>query len=190
MFSFFKAYRDRPVAWGMYQQDPATSVMEGIRDLNRDIHFFLIVILVQVQWLIFRIVYRFHHKSMPVPERFNHHTALELVWAILPSVIVTAIALPSLSQIFTYDDLVAKPMLTVKVIGRQWYWQYALRESVDFSLRKQRDLLLTESNSILITYIYLFFRLFIFLVAFIFFLIGNNVYFSFQGVFISKDTVK
>ncbi len=149
MFSFFKVYRDRPVAWGMYQQDPATSVMEGIRDLNRDIHFFLIVILIQVLWLIFRIVYRFHHKSMPVPERFNHHTSLELVWAILPSVIVTAIALPSLSQIFTYDDLVAKPMLTVKVVGRQWYWQYALRESVDFSLRKQREILLqADSNSI------------------------------------------
>jgi heme/copper-type cytochrome/quinol oxidase subunit 2 len=33
-------------------------------------------------------------------------------------------------------------MLTVKVIGRQWYWQYALKESVDFSLRKQTEKLL------------------------------------------------
>ena len=109
--------------------------MEGITDLNADIHFFQLVILFQVQWLIFRIVYRFHHTSMPVPERFNHHTSLELVWAIQPSVIVTLIRLPSLSLIFTYDDLVAKPRLTVKVVGRQWYWQYAMRESVDFSVR-------------------------------------------------------
>lgn len=150
MFSQFIAYRDRPTAWGMYLQDPATSVMEGIADLNRDIHFFQIVILLLVQWLIFRIVYRFHHSSMPVPERFNHHTSLELVWAILPSVIVTQIALPSLSLIFTYDDLVRKPALTVKVIGRQWYWQYALRESVDFCLRKQTEKLLfrTRNNSV------------------------------------------
>jgi heme/copper-type cytochrome/quinol oxidase subunit 2 len=76
---------------------------------------------------------------MPVAERFNHHTSLELVWAILPSVIVTAIALPSLSLIFTYDDLVRKPMLTVKVIGRQWYWSYAITDTVDLSLRKSTE---------------------------------------------------
>jgi len=51
----------------------------------------------------------FHHNLQPVPERFNHHTSLELVWAILPSVIVTLIALPSLSLVYTFDDLVAKP---------------------------------------------------------------------------------
>lgn len=142
VFNFFKAYRDAPVAWQMWFQRPATSVMEGINDLNADIHFFLLVILFLVQWLIFRIVYRFHHTSMPVPERFNHHTSLELVWAILPSVIVTLIALPSLSLIFTYDDQVAKPRLTVKVIGRQWYWSYAMREAVDFSVSKNRENLL------------------------------------------------
>lgn len=87
--NLFKVFADAPVAWQMWFQDPATSVMEGITDLNADIHFFLVVILLLVLWLIFRITYRFHHTSMPVPERFNHHTSLELVWAILPSVIVT-----------------------------------------------------------------------------------------------------
>lgn len=132
----------------MWFQDPATSVMEGITDLNADIQFFLIVILVLVLWLRFRILFRFHHTKQPVPERFNHHTSLELVWAILPSVIVTLIALPSLTLIFTYDDLVRKPLLTVKIIGRQWYWQYRMKESVDFYLRKDTEkLLLTDSQS-------------------------------------------
>ena len=81
-FNLFKVFADAPVAWQAWFQDPATSVMEGITDLNRDIHFFLVVILLLVLWLIFRIVYRFHHKSQPVAERFNHHTSLELVWAI------------------------------------------------------------------------------------------------------------
>lgn len=137
--SFFVSNADAPVRWQLYFQDPATSVAEGIADLNADIQFFLIVILLLVLWLIFRIVYAFHHTSMPVPERFNHHTSQELIWAIQPSVIVTLIALPSLSLIFTYDDQVRKPMQTVKVIGRQWYWQYAQRESVDFSQRKQTE---------------------------------------------------
>ncbi len=146
-FNLFKVYGDAPVAWQVWFQDPATSVMEGINDQNADIHFFQVVIQVLVQWLIFRIVYRFHHSSVPVPERFNHHTSLEQVWAILPSVIVTLIALPSLSQIFTYDDQVRKPMLTVKVIGRQRYWQYALKESVDLSQRKQTEKQLLSDSS-------------------------------------------
>lgn len=139
VWNLFKVNADAPVAWQMWFQEPATSVREGITDLNADIQFFLIVILLLVLWLIFRIVYRFHHTSMPVPERFNHHTSLEQVWAILPSVIVTLIALPSLSLIFTYDDQVRKPMLTVKVIGRQWYWSYSLADQVDFSQRKQTE---------------------------------------------------
>jgi cytochrome c oxidase subunit 2 len=86
---------DAPTPWKMLFQDPATSNMEGIVDLHHDIMFFLIVILVLVLWLGARIVSSFHHALQPVPERFNHHTSLELVWAILPSVIVTLIALPS-----------------------------------------------------------------------------------------------
>ena len=86
---------DAPMAWQKLFQDPATSNMEGIVDLHADICFFLIVILVLVLWLGARILVSFHHNLQPVPERFNHHTSLELVWAILPSVIVTLIALPS-----------------------------------------------------------------------------------------------
>jgi cytochrome c oxidase subunit 2 len=80
--------------------------MEGIVDLHHDICFFLITILILVLWLGARIVYSFHHTRMPVPERFNHHTNLELIWAILPSLVVTAIALPSLTLIYTFDDLI------------------------------------------------------------------------------------
>jgi hypothetical protein len=78
--------------------------MEGLVDLHHDICFFLVTILILVLWLGARIVYSFHHTRMPVPERFNHHTNLELIWAILPSLIVTAIALPSLTLIYTFDD--------------------------------------------------------------------------------------
>ena len=45
-----KCFRDRPVSWQKLFQDPATSNMEGIVDLHRDICFFLLVILVLVLW--------------------------------------------------------------------------------------------------------------------------------------------
>lgn len=129
-----QSFADAPTPWQMGFQDPATASMEGIIDLHHDICFFLIVILVLVLWLGARIVTSFHYTKQPIPERFNHHTNLELVWAILPSLIVTLIALPSLTLIYTFDDLVAKPALTVKVIGRQWYWSYQMKEHVQQSL--------------------------------------------------------
>lgn len=137
---------DAPVAWQKQFQDPATSNMEGIADLHADICFFQIVILVLVQWLGARIVQSFHHTVQAVPERFNHHTSLELIWAILPSVIVTMIALPSLSLVYTFDDLVTKPCQTVKVTGKQWYWSYAMNEHVQMNQSKVAQDLLLESS--------------------------------------------
>ena len=50
VMNMFRRNADAPVAWQMWFQDPATSVMEGITDLNADIQFFLIVILILVLW--------------------------------------------------------------------------------------------------------------------------------------------
>lgn len=129
-WAWVRSQADAPTPWQMGFQDAATAAMEGIVDLHHDIGFFLAAILVLVLWLGARILVSFHHTRQPVPERFNHHTNLELVWAILPSLVVTLIALPSLTLIYTFDDLVARPALTVKVIGFQWAWRYELKEHV------------------------------------------------------------
>lgn len=144
---------DAPTPWQMGFQDPATASMEGIVDLHHDICFFLLVILVLVLWLGARIVLSFHWRHQPTPERFNHHTNLELVWAILPSLIVTLIALPSLTLIYTFDDLVAKPALTVKVLGKQWYWSYQIKEHVQQALVHPE--LLLESSSLILDWHFL-----------------------------------
>ena len=140
---------DQPTPWQMLFQDPRTQSMEGIVDLHHDICFFLVTILILVLWVGGRIVYRFHHSRMPIPERFNHHTNLELVWAILPSLVVTLIQLPSLTLIYTFDDLIQKPRLTVKAVGRQWYWRYALDEHVTYSCLVDPEKLLDSRISLL-----------------------------------------
>jgi len=150
-----KSFADAPTPWQMLFQDPATAAAEGIIDLHHDICFFLITILILVFWLGARILYSFHHTRQPVPERFNHHTNLELVWAILPSLVVTLIALPSLTLIYTFDDLVARPSLTVKVVGRQWYWSYEMKEHVHYSLAQPSKIL--ELSYVEHYRIYLFF---------------------------------
>lgn len=136
------SYADAPMPWQMGFQDPATKAMLGIVDLHHDICFFLVLILILVLWVGARIVYAFHHTRIPMPERFNHHTSLELVWAVLPSLIISLIALPSLTLIYSFDDLAADPFLTVKIIGYQWAWRYELKEHVRHSLVDPENLLL------------------------------------------------
>jgi cytochrome c oxidase subunit 2 len=128
MTFFTKTFADAPTPWQVSFQDPATSSMEGIIDLHGDILFFMIVIATLVVWLLVRISTAFHYSSQTMPEDFNHHTNLELVWAIIPSVIVILIALPSRTLIYSFDDRIGRPALTVKVIGRQWYWSYEMKE--------------------------------------------------------------
>ena len=135
------SFADAPTPWQMGFQDPATASIEGIIDLHADICFCLVAILIMVLWLGGRIMASYHYTKQPTPERFNHHTNLELVWSILPSAIVTLIALPSLTLIYTFDDLVAKPALTVKVLGKQWYWSYQMKEHISPSILNANELL-------------------------------------------------
>jgi len=132
---------DAPIAWQKGFQDPATSSMEAIIDRHHDIHFFRITIRTLVRWMGFRIRTHFHYTRQTLPESVNHHTNLELVWAIFPSLIVIRIALPSLTRIYSFDDHVEQPDLTVKVIGRQWYWSYEMTEHVQYTLASPSALL-------------------------------------------------
>lgn len=60
-----------------------------------------------------------------------HGTTLELIWTVIPTFILLAIAVPSFSLLYSIDEVI-DPMITVKIIGHQWYWSYELS---DFSLR-------------------------------------------------------
>lgn len=57
------------------------------------------------------------------PKLFTHHTMIEVVWTIIPAIILILIALPSFSLLFSMDQI-WQPFFTIKVIGNQWYWSY------------------------------------------------------------------
>jgi len=69
------------------------------------------------------VVVRFNKKSNPVPARFSHNTPLEIIWTIVPVLILTVIAAFSFPLLYKYHDE-PKPDLTVKATGNQWYWAY------------------------------------------------------------------
>ncbi len=116
-------YIDVATSWQIGFQDPATPLIVGIINFHNFVIFFLTVIGTLVFWLLYRIITLFNSKIHPVPSRFTHSTALEVVWTILPIVILILIAIPSFALLYCFEEVVT-PSVTVKAIGHQWYWTY------------------------------------------------------------------
>jgi len=114
---------DAPESWQIGFQEAATPVMQGIIDLHHDIMFFIVIILVFVLWMLLRTLWHFNATSNPIPIRFVHGTTIEIIWTIIPSLIVMSIAVPSFALIYSMDEVV-DPAVTLKAIGHQWYWSY------------------------------------------------------------------
>ena len=69
------------------------------------------------------IVIRYNKKSNPVPAIWSHNTFIEIVWTVLPVLILVGISLFSFRLLFAYHDM-PTPDLTVKATGNQWNWSY------------------------------------------------------------------
>ena len=74
---------------------------------------------------------RFNARSNPVPSKTTHNTMIEVAWTIIPVLILVGIAVPSFRLLFEQLDL-PKADLTVKAVGKQWYWSYAYPDNGKF----------------------------------------------------------
>jgi cytochrome c oxidase subunit 2 len=142
LFMFFgltgTVFADAARPWQIGFQDPASPIMEGIIDLHNTLLFYITVIVVFVAWMLAKTVIHFHHKKNPVPSKNTHGGALEIIWTVVPSLVLAAIAIPSFGLLYMIDEIV-DPAITLKAIGHQWYWSYeysdylnAENESINF----------------------------------------------------------
>ena len=112
---------DAPTIWQYTFQDPATPIIEGIINFHHDLIFFVIIIIVFILWMILRIVYLFSHNTNI--KNITHNTLLEVIWTIIPTLILIIIAIPSFALLYAIDEI-HEPGIILKIIGRQWYWSY------------------------------------------------------------------
>jgi cytochrome c oxidase subunit 1 len=127
---------DSPRPYQLGFQDPATPIMEGIIDFHHDIMCILIMISVIVLWFLVRIIILFPNRSLQYvyrPAFFRtHHTALEIIWTIIPGCILLGLAIPSFSLLYAMEEIVF-PEITLKAIGHQWYWSYEYSDNSIYS---------------------------------------------------------
>ena len=117
-------FADQPHPWQFGFQEAVTPVMEKIHDLHNLLLIVIASIATVVLSLIFYVVWRFRASKNPVPAQFSHNTPLEIVWTLIPVLILAVIVFPSMRLLYFMDKAVDAEV-TVKVVGRQWYWHYA-----------------------------------------------------------------
>jgi cytochrome c oxidase subunit 2 len=74
--------------------------------------------------LLLIVVIRFNKRANPTPARWSHNTPIEVLWTLVPVLILVVIAVPSFRLLFDYANP-PPAYMTVKVTGYQWYWGYA-----------------------------------------------------------------
>ncbi len=113
----------QPTNWQLGFQQSATPVMENITWFHNFLLVVITVITVFVLALLVTIAVRFNAKANPTPSRTTHNTLLEVVWTVVPVIILVAIAVPSFRLLF-FQLTIPQADVTIKATGKQWFWTY------------------------------------------------------------------
>lgn len=114
----------QPVPGGLGLQEAASPMKEKMHHFHNDLLMPIIVgISVFVLLLLVIIVVRFNAKANPVPSKTTHNTLLEVVWTLVPVLILLVVVVPSMKMLY-YVDRTTEAEMTLKVTGNQWYWSY------------------------------------------------------------------
>ncbi|MEO1226745.1 MAG: cytochrome c oxidase subunit II [Pseudomonadota bacterium] len=117
------AYAQQPREWQINLQTPATPFAEAGLAFNNLLMVIIIGISAFVLALLAIVIFRFNAKRNPTPSKTTHNTLLEVVWTVVPVLILVVIAVPSFRLLYL-GDRVENPEMTLEVTGYQWYWGY------------------------------------------------------------------
>jgi cytochrome c oxidase subunit 2 len=132
-------------------QPSVTPIMDSIHTFHDGpLLWAAVLIALLVLVLLVIVMVRFNAKANPIPSKVTHNTLIEVVWTVVPILILVIIAIPSFSvltdqltmpdgqrkylgsNIFSFGEVeVPAPSVTIKATGQQWYWDY---EYVDDAL--------------------------------------------------------
>src|SRR5262245_37819977 len=121
-----------PVPWQLGLQEAATERMSRIIDLHNFVLWIITAISLFVLGLLIWIMIRFNARSNPNPTVTTHNTVLEVLWTVIPVAILVAIAIPSFRLLY-YQDVIPPADITIKAIGKQWYWSYEYPDNGNFT---------------------------------------------------------
>jgi len=115
----------QPVAEGIALQPQVTKIGKEAHDFHNHILVPLItVISIFVLILLLWVIFRYRRAANPTPSRTAHNTTIEIIWTLVPVLILIAIAVPSIRLLAAQFKPAPKDAITLKAIGNQWFWSY------------------------------------------------------------------
>ena len=129
-------YYDAAQPWQLGFQDPATPIMSGIVEFHNHLMLFISLIALFTSWLLLTSLFYYYEKFKIKSEMFTHSTPLEIIWTIVPAIVLLVISIPSFALLYSIDEMI-DPSVTLKIIGHQWYWSY---EYSDFKIFEESSL--------------------------------------------------
>ena len=125
LFFFFLniAHASEPKPWQMDLQEPAGIIATKATDLHNFLLVVITLISIFVLGLLVYVCIKFREKPNVKPSKTSHHTLIEIIWTVVPVLILVVIAVPSFKLLYLTEA--DKPVdMVVKVSGAQWYWNY------------------------------------------------------------------
>ncbi len=113
--------------WAQWLPDAASPIKERVHHFHELMMIIITSIVIVVAAAMVYTIWRYRAKKNPVPSTTTHNVPLEIVWTLIPCLILVVIMWFSLPLMY-YMDTTAKPDLTLKVTGYQWYWGYSYPE--------------------------------------------------------------
>jgi len=150
---------NQPKQWQLGFQDSASQSMTEIVSFHNNILLpIIIAISVFVLFLMIYTCIRFRASKNPNPSKTTHNVAVEVLWTLIPCLILIVMAVPSFKILYK-QDTIPKVDVTIKAVGYQWYWGYEYPdENIIFEsyMIKEEDLkenqprLLTVDNEVVV----------------------------------------
>ena len=127
-----------PVDGGIDFQHPVTAVAREIHEFHLEILIIITIVTVFVMALLLWVIVRFNKRANPTPKKFSHNTLVEILWTVIPVIILVVIAYRSFPLLYKTDvfptevtmadgkkrPITQDEIVDIKIYGRQWYWTY------------------------------------------------------------------
>ena len=150
---------NQPKEWQLGFQNPASESMREIVNFHNNLLLpIIIAISVFVLFLMAYACIRFRASRNPNPSKTTHNVAVEILWTLIPCLILIVITVPSFKILYK-QDTIPKSDITIKAVGYQWYWGYEYPdENIIFEsymvqekeLKKNQPRLLTVDNEVVV----------------------------------------
>jgi cytochrome c oxidase subunit II len=130
---------DEPVRWQLNMTPGVTHTAQMAYDAHMSALWICVVIGVLVFGAMFYAMFKFRKSKGAVAAKFSHNTTAEIIWTIIPVIILVTMAWPATSKLISEYDTRDSAM-TVKITGYQWLWKYEyMGEDVSFLSRLDRN---------------------------------------------------